>query len=467
MLDSWNEGSTHVGFRSSADDREDQAYLLLHSGLQVQIQRQAAGIVVAHRLLVSVPAVFLGLFCGAWSDTRGRKLPMMAPSVGSCLAVVFYILCMQVSHTKVALLLAGAATQGIFGKTQLISMALNSDPQQRTRRLGRLLGSSFLGIFLGSLLAGVLQDTAGLTNTLVVVSVCHFSCTLVVLLGVTDKVGAAESGGGSDVNATTSGYRKLGPHRETTDETGMSLDADRRTETGPKGNGWEITFHPLFPQVGDQDVTVLFIRHPPLSWTPSYFGYLLAVDYAVMGFALLFVLPVLSNVLHVSDTHLVLVAVTFKLCRALWAGFCTQTWMMFTSVGLGSLGGLINPGLRAILTKTADGEEVGKLFSIQASLETLSKLIGSGVFTGIYAATVDVLPAAAYLSEMVVYLGMVGLLLWLGRLLKDDTSHDVLITVHKHYQSVGQASRESGGILRSHSETSPLIGEKEETDTSQ
>jgi hypothetical protein len=58
---------------------------------------------------------------------------------------------------------------------------------------------------------------------------------------------------------------------------------------------------------------------------------------------------------------------------------------------------------------------VGKLFSIQASLETLSKLVGSSVFTGIYAATVDSLPATAYLLEAFIYLGLLVLFLWLGQ----------------------------------------------------
>ena len=89
------------------------------------MQRYAAGVLVAHRVLVNIPAVILGLFCGAWSDTRGRKLPMMAPSAGSCLAVVLYLASTQIQHVKVALLLAGAATQGIFGKTSVIAMAVN------------------------------------------------------------------------------------------------------------------------------------------------------------------------------------------------------------------------------------------------------------------------------------------------------------------------------------------------------
>lgn len=63
-------------------------------------------------------------------------------------------------------------------------MADTSDTDQRTRRLGRLLASSFLGMFLGSLLAGVLQDLSSLLTTLLVVSICHALSVLTVLLGV-------------------------------------------------------------------------------------------------------------------------------------------------------------------------------------------------------------------------------------------------------------------------------------------
>ncbi|KAL8610821.1 hypothetical protein ACOMHN_056676 [Nucella lapillus] len=421
------------------------------------LQRQAAGIVVAHRLLTSVPAIVLGLFCGAWSDTRGRKLPAMVPSAGSCLAVVLYLFSMQAHDTKVAFLLAGASIQGIFGKSQLILMALNSyvldtcDNEDRTKRLGRLLGSTFLGIFLGSFLSSILQEMYGLSVTLVVVSVCHALCMLVTLFGVTEQVC-------SEVLTTVPGYKQLSS--DLSDDID-SKDGEEEGRGGDRGGGgrmpeeaallsWEglkrslivvvrkrdgqrraiivltlisIAFNHIL-KIGDQDVTVLFVQRPPLSWHASFYGNLLAVDYGVMGFALIFILPILTNVLSISDTSIVLIAIAFKLVRAVWAGFCTSTWMMFASVACGALGGLINPGLRSILSKTVSGEEVGKLFSIQAAVETLSKLVGSGVFTGIYAATLNIFAPAAYLSEAVVFLVMALLLLWLGRLFKADGAQE-------------------------------------------
>ncbi|KAL8576093.1 hypothetical protein ACOMHN_001443 [Nucella lapillus] len=192
-------------------------------------------------------------------------------------------------------------------------------------------------------------------------------------------------------------------------------------------------------KVGDQDVTVLFVQEAPLSWSSSMYGYLIAADYGVMGLTLIFILPLLSDVFDVSDISIAMIAVFFKLVRSSWAGFCTETWMMFVSVVSGALGALINPGLRAVLSKTAESGEVGKLFSIQASLETLSKLVGSSVFTGIYAATVHLLPAAAYLSEAAVYVLVLMLLLWLGQMVREDGVMGLLWNFSRPYHALTKA----------------------------
>ena len=89
--------------------------------------------------------------------------------------------------------------------------------------------------------------------------------------------------------------------------------------------------------------------------------------------------------------------------------------------------------------------QVGKLFSIQASLETLSKLVGSSLFTGIYAATVHVLPAAAYLSETAVYVGVLALLLWLGQLMKEDGVQGLLWTFSRPYAALARGPGEGEG----------------------
>lgn len=89
---------------------------------------------------------------------------------------------------------------------------------------------------------------------------------------------------------------------------------------------------------------------------------------------------------------------------------------------------------------------MGKLFSIQSSLETLSKLVGSSVFTGIYAATVHVLPAAAYLSEAACYLCLMALVLWLGQLIREDGAFGLLLTFSRPFYSL---TKDEGALLPS------------------
>ena len=80
---------------------------------------------MCYRLLANIPAMLIGLLFGARSDTRGRKLPMIVPSTGSCLAIVVYVVSTQVRKWKSNLLLLGAACQGMFGKSPVIAMAVN------------------------------------------------------------------------------------------------------------------------------------------------------------------------------------------------------------------------------------------------------------------------------------------------------------------------------------------------------
>ncbi|KAK7455713.1 hypothetical protein BaRGS_00039453 [Batillaria attramentaria] len=340
------------------------------------VQQHAAGVLVAHRVLVNVPAVILGLFCGAWSDIRGRKLPMMAPSAGSCLAVTLYLASTQAVNVKVPLLLAGAATQGIFGKTPVMTMAVNShvsdtsDMEQRTRRLGRILASSFLGMFVGSLLAGLLQDLSSLLITLCVVSACHALCVITVLVVVTETVSEFADEERVILRSETIGVKAVAHDDE---------DEDVKEEKARKSHG-------LFSWQGIRDsgddggedkrgkqagghchcYTGADAQHLSQGGRPGRDGVIRAAAPIIMA-TVLFSKPNKNFVGHsrdvqMPDISIVMLGVACKLIRTVWAGFCTETWMVFTSVVSGALGGLLIPGLRSVLSKTVHESEVGKLF---------------------------------------------------------------------------------------------------------
>jgi MFS family permease len=80
-------------------------------------------------LVLNLPALLLGLFCGAWSDRVGRKIPVMLSSFGTIVAVLFYMLSLffitSESAAFIALLFVGAAIRGAFGKATVITMAMH------------------------------------------------------------------------------------------------------------------------------------------------------------------------------------------------------------------------------------------------------------------------------------------------------------------------------------------------------
>ena len=396
--------------------------------VQNDVQSNAARYLMYYRILVSIPAVLLGLLCGAWSDRNGRKFPMMVPGIGSVLAVIVYLISLQYEEQTLTLILIGAATQGIFGKSAVITMAVNSyasditDADQRTQKLGRLLAMNFIGLFVGSLLSGTIQDTASIEVTLCVVSAFHAMSVLAVVFCMPETI--PEQTSVKDAETTCSLFSFSGLKQSL-----VVLCKER------KENSRTILMILFIAsiinqtcKVGDADVTVLFVQRSPLFWPESWYGYLLSVDYAVMGGCLLLFLPLLSNVFNIPDITILTIGIFCKLVRSVWAGFCSETWMVYTSVVIGSLAGMISSVIRSLMSKHVQEDELGKTFSLLASGETGSKLLGSVIFTNIYGATVYYFPGFAYMMEALLYLVMFWMMVWLYREVQFSSTYNLLLS---------------------------------------
>lgn len=390
------------------------------------IQGISALYIMYYKILLNLPAIVLGLFCGAWSDRVGRKLPIMLPCVGSVLASCLYILS-GVNKDSLVFVLAGATVNGIFGKSAVIAMAVHSyvsdvsDKETRTRRLGRLLAMNFFGLFAGSLIAGVLLDTVSFDVTFCVVAACNGLVVMLTTICLQESVN-------EDVLESAVSTSLF--HLENLRSSFSVLCKPR------KGN---IRCHLIIffltiivnqaCKAGDVDITLLFVQHRPLSWTKSQYGYLLATNYACLGMCLFVLLPVLSDVFQMKDITLVITGLLFKIIRLIFAAFNTKTWMVYLSIVIGSLSGLTVSGLKSQVSKTVDCDDVGKAFSMLSVGETAANLLGALVFTSLYGATVDIFPGMAYLIEAFVHIILLGLMIWLARDMAVSQHYNLLSNV--------------------------------------
>lgn len=404
------------------------------------VQKEASHYVMYYRILVNVPAIFLGLFCGAWSDQFGRKIPMMIPSLGSVLAVLLYMISLVSFPNVLGLVLAGAALQGIMGKSSIITMAVNSfvsDTTQkfdRTRKLGKLQAMNFFGLFVGSLMSGAFLEASSIQTTFCVVIVVHSICIIVAILCVQESVKHPDDSPIEDNKP-----------RETNECLALFKPSNIRDSLMVLVRNRKSNLRPILIVLftmgilnqtcksGELDVTVLFVDRSPLRWPKSWYGYLLAVDYCVMGFCLFMFLPILTNLFKLSDISIIIIAILGRIVRLVWASFATKTWMMFVSVIIGALGGLIVSGVRSLLSKSVDEHEQGKIFALLASGETASKLLGTVIFTNIYAETLHLFPGLAYLIEALFYVVMFFMMVWVYKESKVTGAYNMLEVFSRQY----------------------------------
>ena len=83
---------------------------------------------MCYKYVKKVPALFLPMFCGAWSDRLGRKPPIFLSCIGVVVPVIFYMISGTVMDTWslfVCLVFVGTAIGSIVGKSALINAAIH------------------------------------------------------------------------------------------------------------------------------------------------------------------------------------------------------------------------------------------------------------------------------------------------------------------------------------------------------
>ncbi|KAK3084132.1 hypothetical protein FSP39_010770 [Pinctada imbricata] len=435
--------------------------------LEDYVQSVSASYLIYYRILVNIPAVILGLLCGTYSDRYGRKIPIMLPSLGSVFAVLLYMCSLVTPDARMVLILAGAGIQGMFGKSSVITMGVNSiitdmsDREERTQRLGKLLAMNFFGLFAGSLLSGLFQDLLDVNATFVFVVLLHASTVLCTVIFLRETIEHPNKK--VDFEHDRKKSECLAMFNPANIKDALYVLCKPR-----KGNA-RIVIILLFLvslanqtcKVGEMDITLLFVTRSPFNWPKSWYGYLLSLDYAVMGICLFIFLPFLTSVCKFSDGGIILVGISCKIVRLVWAGVSGQTWMVFVSVIIGAFAGMITSAIRSLLSKAVNEDEAGKIFSLLACAETASKLIGVLIFINLYSATAFFYPGLSYLIVGALYLIMFSLIGIFFKEFKEIGSED-LTMLFKEQQTYGSSKKTVFGETKNG--RLPIVDELNEND---
>lgn len=320
---------------------------------------------------------------GPRSDSLGRKVLLLTPSVGSLLS---YAGLLSVGHWGLAQgwIIAAASLAGLGGGVWLFvagafaSIAdVTPDPAVRTARIGIGEGLLFTCLFLANLCGGMLADHVGFVGTMLVV------CGVQVLV-VAAVAGVPE--------ALPPGRRK------TTSPSMCSIVASARLMMRSRGHAvLSVTFFIVcLIQVLYTTVLILFVTHV-YKFSDSVAGYAAAAPMAGNGISAVFILPFFTR-RGVSGQRLLLVGLIAFVVFYLVAALVQEEAALWASLSTFLASGLVSPLLRAELSRRTPADEQGAAFGLLSALQSLSLVAAPFILQdGVYAPTVHRCAGCAFI----------------------------------------------------------------------
>lgn len=121
-------------------------------------------------------------------------------------------------------------------------------------------------------------------------------------------------------------------------------------------------------------------------------------------------MPLLSYRLKMHDTLIGIIGAFFGVAANLIRAFAPKAWLLYLSSVVALMSTTPPIVIRSYLSKVTPADELGRIFSLVASLEACVPLITSPIMTLIYNSTLDFFPGAIILTNVFLYIFIIVIL---------------------------------------------------------
>ncbi|KRT79364.1 membrane transporter [Oryctes borbonicus] len=377
------EESACAKLGTSNPDNDTQA-------LEKTVEPYANVVMMTQSLLTQIFPAFLCLFIGPWSDKRGRKPVLTCTLIGYTLASIAQIVVASFPSWSPWYLLSVSVTITLFGGFSPFLMAVLcyitdiTSEKERGFRIGVFETMLVVGMLLGSLCSSYVFAFGGYLAVFGLVTVCDLLALLYVIFVVTESV-ANPNDEGEDVPVFA--FKHI---------------ADMlRTTFSPRENYVRcvllltiviLTLY-ILGSTSDSSVFYLFLRFK-FQWSLERYTLYKSLKDLFWIVGIYFGLAVLHRLLKIGETPLMLLGFSTYFVSELIQGFANANWQIYLAGGIRCVSGVISPMARSLISKLVPKEDSGKIFSISVTVESLTGMVGSPLYTFIYNATIDTNPGA-------------------------------------------------------------------------
>jgi len=399
------------------------------------------------QILSALPSIFLGFFVGAWSDRNGRKPVILGPMLGYIVANLVWLINIYYWEAPAKYLLATGVYSFFGGFTCLLVglysfMADITNVEMRTTRIGLLDLFMFSGVPAGIFVSAYVFQYSGYYGIFVTSTVIQTISFLYIAAFITDTRGPSSPYCYPDSElessrepSTVKRYLSIFDWHQLVEVCRATL---RRREHKMRRVILLLIFLMLLNVTifSEGSITYLYARKKFL-WNEQQFTRFSTCVTIVSGISIFLVMPVLSLYLKVHDATIGVLATISKITSLVIISLAPNGWVLFVGACSGFLSSLSAIVIRSILSKVVVKSELGKIFSMVASLEAAVPLFAAPLFTFVYNHTLDSFPGAVFLVQASLFLLSCLIFIYLYFLLAKpaDTNFNLLVDDEEDYQA--------------------------------
>ncbi|XP_014095871.3 probable peptidoglycan muropeptide transporter SLC46 [Bactrocera oleae] len=372
--------------------------------IETQVQPYVANIIMTSSLINSVLPAFLSLFIGPWSDKFGRRPILVVTFTAALLGHVITAILAGISMSTpinpwvyvisyIPLALTGGTCSLIAMVFCLVSDV--SDEGGRARRMFLVEGALGIGTLVGNLIASYILAATGTIGVFVIAASMDLVAVLYIIIFITESLHVKHE-------RTKSHVREFFKFDLIKDLVKSCL---KRRPHFDRGIIWCIMFALIsttFVQQGEANVLYLFLRNK-FNFTLQQFTTFTAVGIGIKMIGCGIILVLLRVLFRAPLTVVAILGLLGSFADSLIRALAEKFWEMYIAAVAGFMGGINSPMLQAVLAGLVDRTEIGKVYAVISSLQTLSPLASAPVYTGIYNSTLVSYPGAFYFLSSALY----------------------------------------------------------------
>ncbi|XP_037717847.1 proton-coupled folate transporter [Drosophila subpulchrella] len=372
--------------------------------IEGQVQEYASTITMISSMLESTVPAIVSLFLGPWSDKFGRRPILLSTFTGYFISAIILIVLTQVTAaTNISpwwFLLSSTPSVFSGGTCALITILYChvsdvATEDKRAMRMVTMEAALGLGMMAGGVASGYIYAATGASILFILVGSIISIALIYVYFFVPESLKSEDLQTGSRIRE----FFRLDLVKV------LVKTCIRKRENYDRAIIWFVMLSLtlcVFAMEGESTVNYMFMRKQ-FDYTVQDYSVFNAARVVIQVVGSTIAMILLRRLLGVSTIMMTLLAFACCVLESTVRATAVYGSEMYLALIVGMMRGVMSPMCKAILSHVTPSSELGKIFSLTTSLQSISPLGAAPLYTAVYQATVNFYPGIFNFISVALY----------------------------------------------------------------